>query len=96
MIGMTNESPPFITALKTGGTKEEAIFALEQMWAESQGWRDSYFKALSKVSELRSTLEELESAVAPTMKAEERLSQSLGCALLRARRVLAFLSDANS
>jgi len=28
------ETPPFITALKTGGTKEEAIFALERMWEE--------------------------------------------------------------
>jgi hypothetical protein len=34
---MTNsniETPSFITALKTGGTKEEAIFALERMWEE--------------------------------------------------------------
>jgi len=36
---MTNESPPFITALKTGGTKEEAIFALERMWEEQCGLR---------------------------------------------------------
>ena len=28
-------SPPFIAALKTGGTKEEAIFALERMWEEN-------------------------------------------------------------
>lgn len=30
---------PFITALKTGGTKEEAIFALERMWEEQCGLR---------------------------------------------------------
>jgi len=83
--------PPFIAALKTGGTKEEAIFALERMWEESQGWRESYFRALSKVGELRSALEELTSEVAPTMKSENRLTQRLGNALLRARRVLASL-----
>lgn len=31
--------PPFIAALKTGGTKEEAIFALERMWEEQCGLR---------------------------------------------------------
>ena len=36
---MTNESPPFITSLKNGGTKEEAIFALERMWEEKCGLR---------------------------------------------------------
>jgi len=30
----TDLTAPFITALKTGGTKEEAIFALERMWEE--------------------------------------------------------------
>ncbi len=85
------DPPPFITALKTGGTKEEAICALERMWEESQRWRESYFRALSKVGELRSALEELTSEVAPTMKSENRLTQRLGNALLRARRVLASL-----
>jgi len=69
--------PPFIAALKTGGTKEEAIFALERMWEEQCG--------------LRSALEELTSEVAPTIKSENRLTQRLGNALLRARRVLASL-----
>jgi len=71
------ETPPFITALKNGGTKEEAIFALERMWEEQCG--------------LRSALEELTSEVAPTIKSENRLTQRLGNALLRARRVLASL-----
>jgi hypothetical protein len=31
----SKNTPPFITALKTGGTKEEAIFALEGMWEEN-------------------------------------------------------------
>ena len=71
------EIPPFITALKNGGTKEEAIFALERMWEDQCG--------------LRSALEELTSEVAPTIKSENRLTQRLGNALLRARRVLASL-----
>lgn len=33
------DPPPFITALKNGGTKEEAIFALERMWEEQCGLR---------------------------------------------------------
>ena len=78
-IDVWADPPPFITALKNGGTKEEAIFALERMWEEQCG--------------LRSALEELTSEVAPTTKSENRLSQRLGCALLRARRVLASLDD---
>lgn len=35
----SRETPPFITALKNGGTKEEAIFALERMWEEQCGLR---------------------------------------------------------
>lgn len=36
---MPHVEPPFITALKNGGTKEEAIFALERMWEEQCGLR---------------------------------------------------------
>lgn len=48
---MTNsniEIPPFITVLKTGGTKEEAIFALERMW----DWNCALRKALADLVEI--------------------------------------------
>ncbi len=37
--GPPEDLPPFITTLKNGGTKEEAIFALERMWEEQCGLR---------------------------------------------------------
>lgn len=49
---MPHVEPPFITALKTGGTKEEAIFALERMWEEQCTLR-------AEVHGLRNTLDEI-------------------------------------
>lgn len=54
-------------------------------------WEQIANDILGENSELRGALEELESSVAPTMKSENRLTQRLGNALLRARRVLASL-----
>jgi len=47
---------PFITALKNGGTKEEAIFALERMW-------EDHTRALNKISGLRADIEGLRKSI---------------------------------
>lgn len=56
-------------------------------------WEQISNDILGENRALRSALEELVSEVAPTMKSENRLTQRLGNALLRARRVLASLDD---